>query len=255
MISGPGSLVLLRHGQSSSNAARAFTGWLDSPLTALGRRQSVEAGRRMAAVGVRPDVVHTSLLSRAIASADIALAETDRCWIPVRRSWRLNERHYGALTGRSKEAVRTEVGEQRYRQWRNSLYVAPPPMRESALQQLRRDPRYAVLPGELVPASESLGDVLARLLPYWFDVLVPELAAGWTVLVAAHGNSLRALVCHLDRLSQPELTALRIPTGAPLLYRLAESPRPNRRGGEPLPGHPATAWGMTRSFIVLPNGH
>jgi len=240
VICGPGVLVLLRHGQSISNAAREFTGWLDSPLTALGRRQSVQAGRRLAAAGVYPDAVHTSLLSRAMVSADLALAQAGRYPVPVRRSWRLNERHYGALTGRNKEAVRAEVGEQRYRQWRNSLQVAPPPMGEDALQQLRRDPRYAALAGEQVPASESLGEVLARLLPYWTDVLVPELAAGWTVLVVAHGNSLRALVCHLDHLSQTELTATRTGPGAPLKYQFNDSLRPVRRGGVLLPAAPTT---------------
>lgn len=227
-----GLLVLLRHGQSTSNAARDFTGWLDSPLTAFGRRQAADAGRRLADADIRPDVVQTSLLARAIVSADLALAEVGRCWIPVCRSWRLNERHYGALTGTGKDMVRTEAGEQQYRIWRNSLRVAPPPMEPELLDTSRRDPRYAALPAELVPATESLGDVVDRLLPYWSDVLVPQLHEGLTVLVVAHGNSLCALASHLDQLGQRELTALRIPTGEPLQYHFTEGWRLICRGGE-----------------------
>lgn len=164
------------------SAAGEFTGWLDAPLTSCGRRQAIDAGRRMACADIAPDVVHTSLLARSIMTAELALAEAGRLWIPVRRSWRLNERHYGELTGRSKRAVLAEVGEVQYRQWRNSLQVAPPPMSEQSLGALRCDPRYAGLPAELIPATESLGDVDDRLAPYWTDVLVPELAAGLGVL-------------------------------------------------------------------------
>ncbi|MEO7127079.1 MAG: 2,3-bisphosphoglycerate-dependent phosphoglycerate mutase [Nakamurella sp.] len=232
-----GSLVLLRHGQSTYNATGQFTGWLDVPLTELGRQQAINAGRCLAAAGITPDVVHTSLLSRAIGTADLALAEIGRSWIPVQRSWRLNERHYGALTGRVKDVVRAEVGEQQYRIWRNSLLVAPPPMPAELLSTLRHDPRYATLPAELVPATESLGDVVDRLLPYWTDVLIPQLRAGLAVFVVAHGNSLRALVSILDQLDQRDLTALRIPTGEPLHYRLSDSLRPVRRGGERIVAH------------------
>lgn len=235
-----GALVLMRHGQSTTNAAGQFTGWTDVPLTAHGQWQAREAGRRLAASGLVPDEVHTSLLSRAIRTADLLLTEAGLGGVPMRRSWRLNERHYGALTGRCKAEVRAQAGEGLYRAWRNSLNVAPPPMPDAELQLLRADPRYAGLPGGLIPAAESLGDVVTRLLPYWNDVLAPQLTAGGAVLVVAHGNSLRALISIIDRLTPERLADLRVPTGQPRCYRFDSDLRPAPAGGSRPDGYAST---------------
>ncbi|MFI0938517.1 2,3-diphosphoglycerate-dependent phosphoglycerate mutase [Streptomyces sp. NPDC021020] len=226
----PGALVLLRHGQSTANAAGVFTGWTDVPLTPTGRVEALTAGRLLAAAGLLPDIVHTSVLRRTVSTADLALAVLERDWIPVRRTWRLNERHYGSLTGRRKQDVRAEAGEERYAVWRRSFDVAPPPAAPGSTPPAG-DPRYAALPPDARPDTESLADVQARLLPYWADALAADLRRGRTVLVVAHGNSLRALVAHLDSLPPEDVPGLNIPTGIPLHYAFDSSLRPAAPGG------------------------
>jgi 2,3-bisphosphoglycerate-dependent phosphoglycerate mutase len=210
-------LVLLRHGESAWNELGLFTGWTDVGLSERGELEALHAGELLAAEGVLPDVVHTSVLDRAIRSAEIALRACDRQWIPVRRSWRLNERHYGALQGKSKAETRREHGDAQFALWRRSFDVPPPPLLD---QRLEDDPRYAGVPGDQLPASECLADVLHRVLPYWVDAIVPDLLGGRTVLVAAHGSSLRALVKHLDAIDDDAIAELNLPTGVPLVYRL-----------------------------------
>ncbi|MEL7208677.1 MAG: phosphoglyceromutase [Actinomycetota bacterium] len=222
-----GTLVLLRHGQSVWNEANLFTGWYDADLTDLGRTEAVEGGRLMAEADVLPDVVHTSLQTRAIRTAQLALDEMDRLWIPVRRHWRLNERHYGALQGLDKKQTADEHGADQLHVWRRSYDTPPPPLDPSDERHPRHDPRYAHLPPDVLPASECLKDVLDRMLPYWFDAVVPDLASGRCVLLAAHGNSLRALVKHLDGIGDEEISELNIPTGVPLVYELDGSFRPS----------------------------
>jgi 2,3-bisphosphoglycerate-dependent phosphoglycerate mutase len=216
------TLVLLRHGQSTWNKKNRFTGWVDVGLTAHGEREGAEAGRLLHAEGVEPDVLHTSLQKRAIHTAELALRELDRSWIPVRRSWRLNERHYGALQGLDKKETAERYGADQVKIWRRSYDVPPPPLDDAARLAQGEDPRYADLPAELLPASECLEDVVRRMTPYWEDGIVPDLAAGRVVLIAAHGNSLRALVKQLDGLSAEEVVELNIPTGIPLVYELDE---------------------------------
>lgn len=224
-------MVLLRHGQSTTNAAGVFTGWTDVPLTRQGEREAERAGHLLRDAGLKPDMVHTSVLRRSIRTAEIMLDVLGRSWLPARRTWRLNERHYGALTGRRKADVRAEVGEQQFTLWRRSFAQPPPPLDPDAAAQFREDPRYAELPSGTVPDTESLADVLARLLPYWVDVLAEDLRAGRVPLVVAHGNSLRALVMHLDRLSERQVSELNIPTGIPLCYELDTGLRPRTPGG------------------------
>ncbi len=228
---GVGTLVLLRHAESEWNAKGLFAGWADVPLAASGRQEAAAAGRMLADARVRLDVVHTSVLTRTIQTANIALQAAGLSWLPVRRSWRLNERHYGALQGRDRAQVRTEFGDRQFMLWRRSYDVAPPPVPEGDLMDQRGDPRYAGLPPELRPRTECLRDVVARLLPYWHDAIVPDLAAGRTVLVVAHGNSLRALVKHLDGISDSDIVGLNIPTAIPLLYELGADFRPVTPGG------------------------
>ncbi|MFE7576643.1 2,3-diphosphoglycerate-dependent phosphoglycerate mutase [Streptomyces sp. NPDC057521] len=244
------SLVLLRHGQSLSNAEARFTGWTDVPLTAPGEKQAVQAAALLAREGLAPDVVHTSVLRRSIRTADILLAEMDRSWIPVHRTWRLNERQYGALTGRAKREVRLETGTERYQKWRRSLTAAPGPLAADELARLRAEPRYAAL-GDGLPAVESLADVITRVLPHWTDVIAQQLCTGRTVLVVAHGNALRALVTVLDRLTEHEVEGLNIPTGAPLCYRFDAAFRPVARGGRYL--DPAAA--SAAADAVAAEGH
>jgi len=221
-----GRLVLLRHGQSTWNEANLFTGWYDADLTEKGRVEAVEGGRLMADAGVLPDVVHTSVQTRAIRTAQLSLDEMDRLWIPVRRSWRLNERHYGALQGKDKKQTGEEHGADQVFTWRRSYDTPPPPLALDDDRHPRHDPRYASLPPDVLPASECLKDVVERMLPYWFDAVIPDLAAGRCVLVAAHGNSLRALVKHLDGISDDEISELNIPTGVPLVYDLDDAFHP-----------------------------
>jgi 2,3-bisphosphoglycerate-dependent phosphoglycerate mutase len=226
-----GTLVLLRHGESEWNAANLFTGWVDVGLSDKGRAESLRAGELLRTEGVLPDVVHTSLLRRAISTAQDALAACDRGWIPVRRSWRLNERHYGDLQGKNKAQVREQYGEDQFMVWRRSYDTPPPPIADDAEFSQSADPRYAGLAPEIVPRAECLKDVVERMLPYWYDAVVPDLRSGATVLVAAHGNSLRALVMHLDGIDKGEIVGLNIPTGIPLRYDLDERLRPTHSGG------------------------
>jgi 2,3-bisphosphoglycerate-dependent phosphoglycerate mutase len=225
------TLILLRHGESDWNAKNLFTGWVDVPLTAKGEEEAVRGGRLMREAGLLPDVLHTSLLRRAISSAHLALDEADRHWIPVRRSWRLNERHYGALQGKNKKQTAETYGEEQFMLWRRSFDVPPPEIEDDDEFSQAGDPRYADLGAEM-PRTECLKDVIARFLPYWESDVVPDLRTGRTVLVAAHGNSLRALVKHLDGISDEDIAGLNIPTGMPLVYRLDDELQPTVRGGE-----------------------
>jgi 2,3-bisphosphoglycerate-dependent phosphoglycerate mutase len=220
------TLVLVRHGQSTWNLENLFTGWYDADLTDQGRAEASAAGRTMLDTGVTPEVLHTSLQVRAIRTADLALDEMDRLWIPVRRSWRLNERHYGALQGMDKKQTTEEFGKDRVFEWRRSYDVPPPPLELDDDRHPRFDPRYADLPPDVLPASECLADVVARMLPYWYDAIVPDLRAGKSVLVVAHGNSLRALIKHLDGISDDDIAGLNLPTGVPMLYELSDDMRP-----------------------------
>ena len=215
-----GILVLLRHGQSTWNLENLFTGWHDVPLSDQGKAEAKEAGRLMNAAGLAPSVVHTSVLVRAIQTADLALAEMERTWIPVRRSWRLNERHYGALQGLNKKETAEKFGEDKVKVWRRSYDVRPPALETDDKRHPSHDPRYAGLPPELLPSAECLEDVVERMLPYWYDSIVPDLSREQCVLVSAHGNSLRALVKHLDGLSAEQVVDLDIPTGVPRVYEL-----------------------------------
>jgi 2,3-bisphosphoglycerate-dependent phosphoglycerate mutase len=219
-------LVLLRHGESIWNEQGLFTGWIDIGLSERGVREAAYAGELLAASGLLPDVVHTSLLTRAIRTTEIALEAADRQWIPVRRSWRLNERHYGALQGLSKKQTRLEYGDEQYMLWRRSYDVPPPPLPWDSDMAAARDPRYATVAPDALPDSECLKDVLIRMLPYWHDGIIPDLHDGRLVLVSAHGNSLRALVKHLDSISDDDIADLNLPTGVPLLYELDEQMRP-----------------------------
>ncbi len=225
------TLILIRHGESEWNAEGLFTGWVDAALSERGRAEAARGGELLAEDGLVPDVVHTSLLNRAIQTANIALDVAGLAWLPVRRSWRLNERHYGALQGKSKAQVRQQYGDEQFMVWRRSYDVPPPPLADDNPLSQAADPRYAQLPDELLPRTECLRDVLARLLPYWHDQIIPDLAAGRTVLVVAHGNSLRALVKHLDDISDADIAELNVPTGMPLVYDLNERFRPVTRGG------------------------
>ncbi len=225
-------LVLLRHGRSEWNAKNLFTGWVDVPLDDTGRAEAVRGAELLRERNLRPDVVHTSLLRRATATAEICLDGIDRHWLPVRRTWRLNERHYGALQGKDKKATLEQYGEEQFMRWRRSYDEPPPPIDDDDEWSQAGDPRYADLPPELMPRTECLADVVHRMLPYWYDAVVPDLRLGRTVLVAAHGNSLRALVKHLDDMDEQSVVGLNIPTGIPLLYDLDEQLRPATRGGE-----------------------
>jgi 2,3-bisphosphoglycerate-dependent phosphoglycerate mutase len=218
-------LVLLRHGQSEWNLTNIFTGWTDVELTDQGREEARISGDLMGAEGLAVDVVHTSLLTRAIDTANIALGAMGLGWIPVRRHWRLNERHYGDLQGKNKKETADVHGLDQVAIWRRSYDTPPPPLEPTDPRHPAADRRYADLAPELIPATECLADVVDRMLPYWYDQIVPELLDNKTVLVVAHGNSLRALVKHLDGLSDEAITDLNIPTGIPLLYRLGSDLR------------------------------
>ncbi len=220
------TLVLLRHGESTWNALNLFTGWTDVPLSPKGLDEAREAGRLLKEAGVLPDVVHTSLLRRAITTANLALVELEREWLPVRRHWRLNERHYGALQGLDKKQTTALHGKEQVFVWRRSYDVPPPPLATGDERHPSHDPRYRDLPPEVLPATECLKDVVVRMMPYWQDDIVPDLRAGKAVLVAAHGNSLRALVKHLDGVSDADIAELNIPTGIPRVYQLDGALRP-----------------------------
>ncbi len=221
-------LVLLRHGESEWNKQNLFTGWWDAQLTELGEAQATAGGLLMADHGVAPDIVHTSLQTRAIRTVELALLAMGRSWIPVRRDWRLNERHYGDLTGRNKADTAALYGADQVKVWRRSYDIPPPPITEENEHNPNRDERYAQVPAGELPLTECLKDVVARLLPYWAESIVPDLRAGRTVLIGAHGNSLRALVKHLDGISDDEIVDLNIPTGEPLVYDLDDDLRPLR---------------------------
>ena len=235
------TLVLLRHGESEWNALNLFTGWVDVDLSEKGLAEAVRGGEMLAEAGVLPDVVHTSLLRRAIKTSQIALDACDRHWIPVIRNWRLNERHYGALQGKNKAQTLEAYGEEQFMLWRRSYDTPPPAIDPDDEFSQTHDPRYAWLPPEANPLTECLADVVHRLLPYWEDVIVPDLRAGKVVLVAAHGNSLRARVKHLDGISDDDIAGLNIPTGIPLVYRLDADLKPTVRGGEYLDPDAAVA--------------
>ncbi len=225
----PGTLVLLRHGESEWNALNLFTGWVDVGLTEKGRAEAVRAGELLVEHDLAPDVLYTSLLRRAIGTAHLALDRADRLWIPVRRSWRLNERHYGALQGLDKAETKARYGEQQFMAWRRSYDTPPPPIEKGSEFSQDADPRYSNVGGG--PLTECLSDVVARFLPYYTDVIVGDLQYGKTVLIVAHGNSLRALVKYLDQMSDDEVVGLNIPTGIPLRYDLDAQLRPVVPGG------------------------
>jgi 2,3-bisphosphoglycerate-dependent phosphoglycerate mutase len=221
-MAGMATLVLLRHGESDWNQKNLFTGWVDVDLTEEGEAEGRRAGELIAAAGLWPDVVHTSLLRRAIRTANLALDAADRHWIPVRRSWRLNERHNGALQGKNKAQVRDEFGEEQFMLWRRSYDTPPPPLDDDSEFSQSADPRYADLL-DIRPRTECLADVVLRMLPYWHDAIVPDLRRYGLVLIAAHGNSLRALVKHLDGLDDDTVVGLNVPTGIPLHYELDDT--------------------------------
>lgn len=217
-----GTLVLLRHGESTWNQQNLFTGWHDVPLSDKGVSEASAAGATMREAGVRFDYAHTSLLERAVVTADLALTSLGQVWLPLQRSWRLNERHYGALQGLDKKETTARHGAEQTLLWRRSYDVPPPPVTSDHPEHPASDERYRLLPPDVLPGSECLRDVVARVLPYWHDVVAPQLMAGLDVLVVAHGNSLRALVKHLEGVSDAEIADLNIPTGVPRRYCFAE---------------------------------
>jgi 2,3-bisphosphoglycerate-dependent phosphoglycerate mutase len=233
------TLVLLRHGESEWNALNLFTGWVDVDLTDKGRAEAAHSGTLLVDEGVLPDVLYTSLLRRAITTANLALDKADRHWIPVHRSWRLNERHYGALQGLDKAATKEKYGEEQFMAWRRSYDTPPPPIEAGSEFSQDQDSRYADIAGG--PLTECLADVVTRFVPYFEQAIVPDLKAGKTVMIAAHGNSLRALVKYLDGMSDADVVGLNIPTGIPLVYELDDDLRPTVPGGRYLDPDAAAA--------------
>ena len=234
-----GTLVLLRHGQSTWNASNQFTGWVDVDLTELGREEAVRGGRLLAEAGILPDVLYTSLLRRAITTANIALDACDRHWVPVIRHWKLNERHYGKLQGLNKAEIKEEFGDEQFMLWRRSYDTPPPAIDADNEFSQSSDVRYSDLPE--VPLTECLKDVVDRFIPYYAAEIAPLLAEGKTVMVAAHGNSLRALVKHLDGISDEDIAGLNIPTGIPLVYHFDDSGLVSNPGGTYLDPEAAAA--------------
>jgi 2,3-bisphosphoglycerate-dependent phosphoglycerate mutase len=237
------TLLLLRHGQSLWNLENLFTGWTDVGLTELGREEAAAAGEMMMEEGFEPTNLHTSLLKRAIQTAEITLETMDRLWIPVQRSWRLNERHYGALQGLNKVETAEKHGADQVLEWRRSYDIPPPPLDRDDRRHPALDPRYSSMAPDLIPDTEALVNVVERMLPYWHDSIVPDLRSGLTPLVVAHGNSLRALVKHLDDIPEDEIVGLNIPTGIPLVYELDDDLRPtsSRYLGDPEAAEAAAA--------------
>ena len=228
-------LVLLRHGESGWNRENRFTGWTDVDLSAQGVEEARSAGRLLKAEGYTFNFAYTSMLTRAIRTLHLALEELDQLWIPVAKDWRLNERHYGALQGLNKAETAAQYGDEQVHLWRRSYDVPPPPLPAGDEREPGQDPRYAGLTTAELPRSESLKDTVARFLPAWHDAIVPQIRAGRRVLIAAHGNSLRALVKYLDGISDEEITGLNIPTGVPLVYELDANLKPtsHRYLGDP----------------------
>ena len=235
------TLILLRHGESEWNAKNQFTGWVDVDINEKGIGEATRGAELLKAENLLPDVVHTSVLRRAIHTAYLALDGCDRHWIPVKRSWRLNERHYGDLQGKNKAQTLEQYGEEQFMLWRRSYDTPPPPIAADGEFSQFNDPRYAELPSEERPLTECLADVVERMLPYWYDAIVPDLRLGQVTLVVAHGNSLRALVKHLDGISDADIAGLNIPTGIPLLYELDDDLRPVTPGGRYLDPDAAAA--------------
>lgn len=224
-------LILVRHGESEWNQKNLFTGWVDVDLNEQGIKEAIRAGELIKNSGLMPDSLHTSVLRRAIRTAELALASADLMWLPVSRSWRLNERHYGALQGLNKTETLEKFGEEQFMLWRRSFDVPPPPIDPKNQFAQNADVRYRELPSEVIPLTECLKDVVNRMLPYWYDKVVPELRQGKQVLIVAHGNSLRALIKHLDNISDEAIAALNLPTGIPLHYQLDEDLKPINSGG------------------------
>jgi 2,3-bisphosphoglycerate-dependent phosphoglycerate mutase len=225
----PGTLILLRHGNSEWNQKNLFTGWVDVRLTDQGRQEATRAGELITQSGIVPDVVHTSLLSRAIQTANLALESADLLWLPTKRTWRLNERHYGALQGKDKAATLAEYGEEQFRVWRRSFDTPPPPIEADSEWSQSGDARYEDM-GGTVPLTESLKTVIDRMLPYWHSDIATDLAVGRNTLVVAHGNSLRGLVKHLEGISDDDISDLNIPTGIPLVYEFDDIMKPTGPG-------------------------
>jgi 2,3-bisphosphoglycerate-dependent phosphoglycerate mutase len=234
------TLILLRHGNSVWNQENLFTGWVDVDLSDLGRQEAKRAGELLAESGLKPDLLYTSRLKRAINTAHIALNAAERSWIDVKRDWRLNERHYGALQGKDKAQTLAEYGPEQFQIWRRSFDVPPPPIDDNDKYSQAHDERYAGL-GDALPKTECLKDVLIRMMPLWENEISQDLVAGKTVLVTAHGNSLRALVKHLDGVGDDEIAELNIPTGIPLVYKLDANFKPLVAGGEYLDPDAAAA--------------
>ena len=222
-------LVLLRHGESTWNRENRFTGWTDVDLTDKGREEAAEAGRLMKAEGYEFDIAYTSVLKRALRTLWIGLDEMDRLWIPVEKSWHLNERHYGGLQGLNKAETAAKHGEAQVKIWRRSYDIPPPPLEPNDERHPARDPRYADVARDLLPLTESLKDTVARFLPYWHETIAPAIESGRKVLIAAHGNSLRALVKYLDKVPEHEIVELNIPTGIPLVYELDSALKPLKK--------------------------
>lgn len=219
----PSTLVIVRHGQSAWNEKNLFTGWVDVELTAQGEAEAKAAGAMLKREGLWFDTGHTSVLSRAVRTANLALEAAGQVWLPVNRSWRLNERHYGGLQGKDKKQTAEEFGPDQVKIWRRSYDVPPPAVTANHEHHPKHDRRYRWLAPDVLPSTECLRDVVARVLPYWYDSIVPQLRAGMTVLVVAHGNSLRALVKHLEQINDNEIVELNIPTGMPRIYRFNDS--------------------------------
>ena len=233
-------LILLRHGESEWNAKNLFTGWVDVALSDKGRAEATRGGQLLKEANLLPDVLHTSLLTRAINTADIALASAGVVGIPIKRSWRLNERHYGALQGKDKAATLKEYGAEQFQLWRRSFDVPPPPIADDDQYSQKNDPKYANLDGPL-PKTECLKDVVARVIPYLNDEIKSDLVSGQVVLITAHGNSIRAIVKYLDDISDTDIAGVNIPTGIPLVYELNESFKPITKGGRYLDPEAAKA--------------